>query len=283
MTQTQKRSFWLSLLAIVLAMISIQSGAALAKSMFGQVSPEGMTVLRISIAAGLLTIYWKPWRNWPKPEQWKILFLYGVVLGVMNLLFYKALERIPLGVAVAIEFVGPMAVAIWNSKKARDLILVALAIFGLYLLSPSLDSALSSDLYGLMMALGAGVCWGIYIIVGHRAGADVHGGTVATIGMWIAAFVVIPASQISTDWSFLRTDILGQAFLVAIFSSAVPYSLEMFALKNLSKHTFGILMSIEPAIAASSGFFFLREALSPSQLIGIALVMAASAGTAILD
>ena len=206
--------------------------------------------------------------------------MYGLSLGGMNLLFYLALAHIPLGIAVAFEFCGPLAVALFASRRAVDFLWVACAVGGLLLLLPLGVTATALDLWGVAFALAAGACWALYIIFGRRVGASVHGGTATALGMCVAALVVLPFGVVHSGLALLSWDVLPTGFGVAILSSAFPYSLEMIALKKLSAHTFGVLMSMEPAVAAISGLLFLSEKLSSVQWVALGLIILASAGSA---
>ncbi len=200
----------------------------------------------------------------------------GVLLGVMNLTFYEALDRIPLGIAVTLEFVGPLTVAVLGSRRRRDLIWVALAAAGLLLLTPTPGSGL--DALGCAFALFAGVCWGLYIVVTARVGRALPGGSGLAIAMAIAAAVTLPFGLADGAGDLIDGELLAIAFGVAILSSAIPYSFELEALRRLPQSTFGVLMSMEPAVAATAGFVLLSQDLEAREVVAIALVLAASAG-----
>lgn len=210
-----------------------------------------------------------------------MICLYGASLGIMNLLFYLSLERIPLGIAVALEFTGPLSVALYASRKVSDLLWVALAVLGIYLILPLQGTSAHIDPVGMLLALGAGACWATYIIFGQRAGKALQGARAAALGMLVAAFVVIPFGATYSGTALLDVTILPVAIAVAVLSSALPYSLEMISLKRLPAKTFGILMSLEPALAALSGIFLLGETLSTLQWVAIACVIVASLGSSL--
>lgn len=261
-------------------MASIQSGASLAKSLFSILTPQGVTALRLLFSSLLLLLVWRPWRYSLDRKIWKSILLYGASLGGMNLLFYMALQRIPLGVAVALEFTGPLLVALLASRHIRDLMWVALAVIGIILLLPlGLIESTSLDPVGIVYALLAGACWALYIIFGQRTGSDIPSGVITAWGMLIAAIAVVPVGVIAAHRELLNFSVWPIAFGVAVLSSALPYSLEMVALKRLPAKTFSILMSLEPALAALSGLLFLNEQLSVTQLLAIALLISASIGT----
>jgi inner membrane transporter RhtA len=198
-------------------------------------------------------------------------------MGCMNFCFYSALSRIPLGIAVALEFTGPLAVAIAASHRALDYVWVALAALGLLALLPMGHGAVSG--VGIAFALGAGVCWALYIVFGRKAG-DAHGGITTAVGTLIGALVIAPIGVVQAGGSLFNPAVLPAALGVAVLSSALPYSLEMFALTRIPTRTFGVLMSAEPALGALSGLAFLHERLSLIQWAAVVSIMAASAGSA---
>lgn len=265
------------ILILLLAMASIQFGASQAKALFPILGAAGASTHRLFFAGLMLLIFFRPW----KVKFSKSLILYGGSLGLMNLTFYLALERIPLGVAVALEFTGPLAVAILSSKKKIDYLWATLAAFGIFLLLPLKVTNEALDPIGILYALLAGLCWALYIIFGKRAGNDLNGGEAASLGMLVAALIVLPLGAAIDGESLLNIETLPLVLLVAFFGSALPYSLEMFALKKMPTQTFGILMSIEPAMASLMGFIFLSEYLTPTQWTAIACVIISSLGSSL--
>lgn len=264
---------------LVVAMCSIQSGAAVAKTLFPQIGATGTTSIRLILAAGLLLLVMRPWRRRISRRAWKSTLIYGVSLGIMNLMFYQALARIPLGIAVALEFTGPLAVAMLSSRRWLDLVWVAFAVSGLILLLLLGDDHSGPvDPVGAAFALGAGVCWALYILFGQKAGA-INGAQSATLGITIAAVVIAPIGLIEVGPAIFAPEILPFALAVAVLSTALPYTLEMIALPRLPTQTFGTLMSLEPAVGALSGLLFLSQQLSVLQWLAIALVIVASIGT----
>ncbi|BBO56208.1 MAG: threonine/homoserine exporter RhtA [Cobetia sp.] len=264
---------------LLVAMCSIQSGASLATSLFPMIGAAGATAIRLIIASILLLAILRPWRKPVTRKAWKSITIYGVALGVMNLLFYQALKTVPLGIAVALEFTGPLAVALLSSRRWIDLGWVALAITGLVLLLLlGEDTAAPIDPVGAAFALGAGLCWALYILFGQKAGAG-NGTQSAALGITIAAVVVAPVGLMEAGSAMFSVDILPLALAVAVLSTALPYTLEMVALPRLPTHTFGTLMSLEPAIGALSGLLFLGQTLGIFQWLAIGLVIAASVGT----
>jgi inner membrane transporter RhtA len=229
----------------------------------------------------MLMAVFRPWRRrWVWADALP-LGLYGVTLGVMNLLFYSAIKTIPFGVAIAIEFTGPLAVAVWTSHRLRDWLWVALAALGLALLLPlpGADAATALDPLGMGLALAAGLCWALYIVFGQRV-ARRYGSMATPMGMLAAALVVAPIGVLHAGSALLDPRWLWAGLAVALLSSAIPYALEMFSLKHLPKNTFSVLLSLEPAVGALAGWLVLSENLTPAQGLAIALVMAATIGTA---
>ena len=287
-----ERSVAFALGLLLFAMASIQAGAALAKDLFPVVGALGMTAYRLGFASLVLLLWHRPWgKRLPRftRAEWRNVAVYGASLGIMNLTFYLALARIPLGLAVALEFTGPLAVALSGSRRASDLAWAAAAAAGMALLLPEAFRA-ELDPVGVVLALTAGSAWAFYIVYGKRAGgADASGASVTTIGMVVAAIVVgisvtalnaLPFPVDVADTHFWAPTVIPLAFGVALFSSVIPYSLEMVALRKLPTRTFGVLMSLEPALAATAGFIFLGERLKPHHLAALALIMIASFGSA---
>ena len=275
------KNFFIPFMTLIVAMISIQFGASIAKTVFPIAGVYGTTVFRLVIAAFILLAIWRPWRLKLTKKSYRAIAVYGASLGFMNLLFYMALERIPLGIAVALEFTGPLAISILHSKKATDFLWAILAAVGIYLILPVSYSQSSIDLLGAFYALGAGVCWALYIFFGQKAGEGEHTGAVTSLGMLMAALVVLPASFLLSPTPLYTPGTLPKLVLVAVLSSALPYSLEMISLKKLPTKTFGILMSIEPAIATLAGFFYLGEVLTLKQTFAIVCIIIASLGGAL--
>ena len=264
---------------LVIAMTSIQCGASLAKGLFPLVGAAGASAMRLGLAALLLSLLMRPWRSRLSAGSWRSLLVFGLSLGGMNLLFYLSLKSIPLGVAVALEFTGPLGLALLSSRRLLDFIWIVLAVFGLWLLLPSVEGPASLDPWGMLAALGAGLCWAIYIVFGQKAGAE-HGRQTVALGCLVAALLVFPIGLWQAGSSMFSIELLPLALSVAVLSTALPYSLEMVALTRLPTRTFSILMSMEPAIAALSGLLILGEQLSANQWLAIGAIMLASAGAA---
>lgn len=270
----------LPMLAVLGAMISLAVGTSLAKAIFPALGPAGVTLLRATTAAAILAIVWRPWRRTVSRGDWPTLIGYGVSIGLMNLLFYEAVARVPFGIAVAFEFCGPLAVAVFASRRLLDFTWIAMAVVGLALLLPIGANVGHLNAAGVAFALGAGACWAIYIVIGGRAGRRLHGGHVTSLGMIIAALVVAPRGIASGGMALLQPWPLLVGVGVGLLSGAVPFSLEMFALARLPRRTFSVLLSMEPAIAAIAGWVMLGEQLSSLQMLAIACVVTASIGTA---
>jgi inner membrane transporter RhtA len=261
---------------VVAAIASVQFGSALAATLFAQVGPGGAVWLRLVSASVVLVAIWRPrWRGRTRREL-LLAALFGVVLAGMNLSFYHALHRIPLGIAVTIEFVGPLAVALGGSRRRIDFVWVALAAAGILALTQG--GAHRLDGLGVAFALLAGALWGAYILLNARVGRAFEGGTGLALSMCVASVAGLPAGVIEGGTHLLepRSLVLGAA--VGILSSAIPYSFELEALRRIATSVFGVLMSLEPAMAALAGFVVLGQGLSGRALAGMALVVAASIG-----
>ena len=269
----------LPIMLLLVAMTSIQSGASLAKGLFPLIGATGTTALRLGLAALILCILMRPWQAPLSLSSCRSLLAYGIALGSMNLLFYLSLQTIPLGIAVALEFTGPLGLALLSSRRLLDFVWIAMAVFGLWLLLPSAQADVQLDPAGMALALGAGLCWALYIVFGQKAGAE-HGRQTVALGTIVAALWVFPIGLWHVGGSLFSLDLLPIALGVAVLSSALPYSLEMVALTRLPARTFSILMSMEPAIAALSGLLFLGERLTLSQWLAISAIILASAGAA---
>ena len=274
----RNRSALVSVALLVVAMSSIQVGAAFAKRLFPVVGTAGASTLRLIFAAIVLCAALRPWRTRMAPEVRRSVLVYGVALAGLNGLFYAALETVPLGIVTALEFSGPLAVAVLSSRRALDFAWIGLAVAGLALLLPLSSASAGVDPVGAAFALGAGVCWALYIVFGQKAGED-HGVQTTAIGVVIAAVIVLPFGIAQGGTARFTPRILPIALGVAVLSTAVPYVLEMVALARLPRKTFGTLMSMEPAIAAVSGLALLGERLAAVQWVAISAIIVASIGT----
>jgi inner membrane transporter RhtA len=269
----------LAVAALLVSMASYQCGAAMAKQLFPLVGAQGATAFRLGLGAMIMLLVRRPWRTARSKTGWRALWGYGLSMGVMNLVFYMSLRTIPLGIAVALEFTGPLAIALFSSRQIRDFAWIALAVIGLFLLLPLHGEAHALDPVGVLYALAAGVGWALYILFGQKAGTA-HGADAVTIGIAIGALVAVPAGIAHAGSALLSPALLPLGLGVALLSSALPYSLEMIALTRLPARTFSVLLSLEPAVAALTGAAFLAERLSALQWLAISAVIAASAGAA---
>ncbi|WP_318206162.1 EamA family transporter [Streptomyces sp. SCL15-4] len=259
---------------VLLGIVSVQVGSALAKHLFDAVGSFGTVALRLFFAAAVLVLLWRPSPRMPR-RTWTVVLGYGVTLGLMNLCFYLALSRIPLGIAVTTEFLGPLAVALAGSRRWPDAVWAVLAAGGVVLL---MEGGGDLDLLGLLFALAAGTCWGLYILVGAALGRHTSEGDGLALGMAVAALIAVPFGVADSGTALLQPWVLLAGLGVALLSSVIPYSLDLEALRKVPPHVFGILMSLEPAMAALIGLVVLEESLHWTQWIAVLCVVAASAG-----
>ncbi|MDX6666413.1 MAG: inner rane transporter RhtA [Solirubrobacteraceae bacterium] len=263
-------------LMVLAAASSVQFGAAIAVTLFDNLGPAGASALRVGLGAVILLAVWRPSvRGLPKADL-RLVGALGLTLGVMNYAFYEALDRIPLGIAVTIEFAGPLGVAVALSRRRLDLVWVALAAAGILLLAD--PSGGSLDPVGLVLIGVAAAAWAAYILLVARAGERFTGGRGLALAMGVAALVPLGPGIAEAGADLLKPEFLGIGAAVALLSSVIPYSLEMEALRRIPRHIFGVLMSLEPALAALGGFVVLGQSLSGRDLVAIGLVMAASGG-----
>jgi len=265
--------------AVLLSIISVQGGAAIAKGLFPVIGAGGTASVRIGFSALILLLAVRPNLKALKVEQWKAVLPYGIVLGAMNLLFYCALARIPLGLAVTLEFIGPLGLALAGSRRALDLAWVVLAGTGIALIAPWGGKGI--DLLGAFFAVSAGICWATYIVLSKRAGAKLPGQLAVTVGMLVAALLVLPYGIFEGSLHLMSSTIFVLGIALAFFSSVLPFSLEMQALRKMPPRTFSILMSLEPAMAALAGWLLLGEHLKLGQWLAIACIVIASSGAAL--
>ncbi|BBN95484.1 PecM-related protein [Deinococcus grandis] len=265
--------------SLLLAMLSIQGGAAFAKTLFPTLGPAGTTTVRVALAAALLMLVFRPALNRLTWVQWRAILPYGAALGLMNLAFYESLRLLPLGLAVTLEFVGPLLLSLALSRRPLDVAWVALAGLGIVLISPiGGGGATNAPLLGIVLALAAGGMWALYILAGGAVGRRVPGTTGVVAGMIVAALVTLPFGVVQAGPALLSPHALLLGLGVAVLSSALPYTLEMRALRAIPARIFGVMMSVEPALAALSGLLFLGERLTAVQWAAMACVIAASAG-----
>ncbi|MBS1103449.1 EamA family transporter [Gluconobacter sp. Dm-62] len=260
---------------------SFQVGATLAKGLFPLFGPTGMVGLRVCLAAVILLCIWRPTRGTLTVERLKLLLPYGAAVAVMNFCFYVALVRLPLGVVVALEFTGPLTLALVGSRRWLDLCWAALVVAGLFLLlrpEGATAGLASLNLFGVAAALLSGCGWVVYILTGTRMGKMFPAPVATTLGMSTAAILLLPCLIPTIPTVLTHPWQGGAALSVAVLSSAVPYILDMMAMRTLSPRDLGILLSMEPMLGALSGFIFLHEALSIMRWIGVLCIAAASAG-----
>lgn len=259
---------------VLLGIVTVQLGSALAKHLFAAVGSFGTVALRLFFAASVLMLWWRPSLRMDR-RAWAVVFAYGVILGSMNLCFYLALARIPLGITVTIEFLGPLAVALSASRRWLDAFWAMLAAAGVALL---MEGRGDLNLSGFLFALAAGTCWGLYILLAAALGRHTAAGDGLALGMAVAAWVAVPFGVAQGGGALLQPWVLAAGFGVALLSSVVPYSLELEALRKMPPRVFGILMSLEPAMAALVGLVVLGEALNGLQWAAVLCVVAASVG-----
>ncbi len=266
-----------AVLLVLAAVASVQDGSALAATLFDELGSTGAAFGRLLVAALVLLALWRPRLRAHARGDLLLAALFGAVVGLMNWAFYSALDRIPLGVAVTLEFVGPLGVAVASSHRRRDLVWVALAALGIFLLADPLGAS-GLDPLGAAFALTAGGLWAAYILLSARVGAAIPGGGGLALAMVVGALVVAPAGIADAGSALLDPSLLLLVAGVAVLSSVVPYSLELEALRRLPPGVFGVLMSLEPALAALAGFLVLGQGLSAAQVVAMGCVIVASAG-----
>ena len=266
-----------ALFLLLIAMISMQSSGSLAKVLFEQFPILTVSAMRLLLGSLILALIFKIWQLNFKQVKWKAVISYGLALAGMNALFYLSIDRLPLGIAVSFEFIGPLSVALYHARQKFDFVWVGLAILGLALLFP-FEQSHSLDPIGIALALGAGACWALYIIAGQKP-TGISGNHTVCLGMFVGMLCLMPiALFIGMPSAIFEPSNFIYFIALAILASALPFSLEMIALRNLSALSFGTLMSVEPAIAALSGFIFLGEQLLWTQWLALATIISASIG-----
>lgn len=263
--------------AVLLAIISVQCGAAIAKSLFPTIGAAGTASIRIGISALILLLAYRPNLKAITREQWKIVVPYGLSLGAMNLIFYLAIERIPIGLAVTLEFIGPLLVAIIGSRRLIDYCWILLAAAGIVLIAPWSNERI--DPLGVLFALIAGGLWAAYIVLGGKISRIMNDGQAVSTGMLFAAILILPFGFYENELANLTPKLFGMGVALALLSSAIPFTLEMKALGQLPPRTFSILMSLEPAAASVCAFIFLQESLNFYEILAVFCVVAASIGS----
>jgi len=277
-SNNRSASLVLSITLLLVAIMSVYVGATLAKQLFPLIGAQGAVALRLGLGALILCALMRPWRarlSWGN-ARW--LLAYGVSIGSMNLMFYMAIQYIPLGIGVALEFLGPLGLALLYSRRLLDLLWVALAATGVWMLMPHTDGA-ALEIKGILLALGAGFCWALYIVFGQKSGAQ-HGQHTVTLGMLVGALMVLPIGLNSAGTELFSLSILPIALGMAVLSAALPFSLEMYAMTRMPTRTFSILMSLEPVLGALIGLLLLHEVLNLTQWLAIVTIVVASSGAA---
>ena len=271
-------SYLQAVFLLFIAMLCVQSSGSLAKILFQQFPVLTVSAMRMLLGALILAIIFQIWKINFKNVRWSSILSYGIALAGMNGLFYLSIERLPLGIAVSFEFIGPLSVALYYARQKYDLLWVSMAILGLILLFPFDQATQSLDLTGIAFAIGAGACWAVYIIAGQRP-SGISGNHTVCLGMFVGMLCLMPVAMFSgmTSDVFLPSNVFYFIGL-AILASALPFTLEMIALRNLTAMSFGTLMSLEPAIAALSGFVFLNEQLLWTQWLALSTIIIASIG-----
>ncbi|WP_374471832.1 DMT family transporter [Phenylobacterium sp.] len=258
--------------AVLAGLVFQNLGAAYAKTLFATVGVLGTTALRVTLAALVLSALARPWRRSRDVRSWRALGAYGMVLGLMNISIYEAFARIPIGVAVAIELMGPLAVAVLGSRRWIDLVPVGFAVAGLALLTP-IAGADRLDPYGVAFAVAAAVAWALYIVCGARLAEEGGGPATVALGLVIAAVVTAPLGLYAAGGALLDPRMLAAGLALALLSSVAPYTWEMVALRRLTPRVFGLFVCSAPAIAALLGWLVLGEGLAPAHGVAILIIM----------
>jgi inner membrane transporter RhtA len=279
---TANRSILLPVLAAAGAMAAFQIGAALAKTLFPAVGAQGAAALRLFFGSLMLLALVRPWRFWPQKTADKravilpLIALGAAIAGAMQM-FYLAIERLPIGVAIALQFLGPLGIALVSSRKPVDLVWIAFAALGVWFLTDPASAGVSLDPVGVAWSLGAAACWAAYIVMGRYV-SGIFGRATAPLTVGIAALIIMPIGVAHAGAALLDLSLMPVAILMALFSAAIPFVLEFFAMPRMPARTFATLTSLEPGFGVLFGFVMLQEVLTLPQLGGVGLVIAASAG-----
>ncbi|MEV6004467.1 EamA family transporter, partial [Streptomyces griseomycini] len=256
--------------------ISVQFGGALAVTLMPRAGALGVVTLRLLVAALVLMVLCRPKLRGHSRTDWGTVIVFGIAMAAMNGLFYQSVARIPLGPAVTLEVLGPLALSVLASRRAVNIVWAALALAGVFLLGGGNFGSL--DPLGVAFALGAGAMWAAYIVFSARTGRRFPQADGLALAMAVAAVLFLPLGVIESGTKLLDPTVLALGAGVAVLSSVLPYTLELLALRRLPASTFAVLMSLEPALAAAAGFLVLGQALAPTEAAAIALVIAASMG-----
>ena len=272
---------WLAILYMLLSMMAYQMSASFAKQLIATLDPLTVTVLRLSFASILIALMFRSWRiiSQLKQLKWRDLLFYSAALGSMNILFYMSLGKLPQGIAVGLEFIGPLGLALISIQRRRDYIWVGFAILGIALMIPWHDATHQSFSYiGAACALAAGLCWAVYIYFGQRVVQQKIGMHALTIAITLSALTLLPFGVWHNAPALFDTQYWGKALLIAILATAIPYALDLMALKQLSKLSYGTLSSLSPALAALAGLVILHEQISLLQWVALLCIIVASIG-----
>ena len=269
-----------AVLCMVLSMVSYQISASFAKQLIATLDPLTVTILRLCFATILVAIMFRSWKvSKLKYLKWRDLLLYSTSLGCMNILFYTSLGKLPQGIAVGLEFIGPLGLALLSIKQRSDYIWVVFAILGIALMAPWHDANSENFSYfGAACALSAGLFWALYIYFGHRVVQQNIGMHALTLAIGLSALTLLPFGLWNNTPALIDTQYWGKALVIAVLATAIPYALDLMALKRLSKLSYGTLTSLAPALAALAGLFILHEQISLIQWIALACIMIASIG-----
>ena len=263
---------------VLIAILSVQFGSALAKSLFADIGPWGVVALRVSFSAAVLFAIWRPRFNSTVRAHLKLIVTYGIVMACMNCAFYAAIDRIPLGVAISLEFTGPLGLSVLKSQRWRDGLWAAIAAIGIVLLTPLSGSTL--NLQGMMLALLAGLFWALYIILAAELGPALPGVEGLSWGLAVGTVLLLPIGIATAGSALLNPRVLLIGLGVALLSTAVPYACEIIALRSLPIKVFGVMLSLEPMVGVLAGLLILGETLSARSLTACLLVSIAAAGAA---
>jgi inner membrane transporter RhtA len=261
---------------VLLSIVSIQCGAAVAIGIFDRVGPAGAVLLRNLLAVPVLIAIWPPSVRGRRPVELRLAVLFGIALGVMNLAIYSALDRIPLGVAVTVEFLGPLGIAVIKGRGPLSLLWAALAAAGVIALAGPFGG--SADALGILFAAIAALGWASYILLGGRIGQVYPGASGLTLGVVIATLIQLPTGLASGGGDLIAPAVLGAGAAAAVLSTVIPYAAEIEALRRIPPAPFGVLMSLEPAVAALVGLIALGQSLDAGEILGVGLVVVASVG-----
>lgn len=273
----------LAVFYMVLSMISYQISASFAKQLFTVLDPLTVTILRLCFAAIIVCVMFRSWKIISRLPylRWKDLLCYSAALGLMNILFYMSLGRLPQGIAVGLEFIGPLGLALLSIQNRSDYVWVFLAILGIVLMVPWGQAGINFDLFGAACALGAGLCWAFYIYFGQKVVHQNIGMHALTIAISISALCLLPIGLYQNSAALIENQYWGKALVIAILATAIPYALDLKALKQLTKSSYGTLSSLSPALAALTAFFLLGEKITLIQWVALACIMLASVGVTI--